>query len=54
MNMIIDHLLFIPIFLYVVHYIFSFYSHYYKTNRNTMHMDELISNKIYRDRVLKR
>lgn len=51
MNFIIDNILFLPIATYVAHYIYSFYSHYYKTNRNTQDMSTLLSNKVYLTRV---
>ncbi len=54
MNIIIDNLLMVPIIAFIGHYLYSFYSHYYKTNRNTISMEDLIGSKVYRDRALKK
>lgn len=54
MNLIIDNIMFIPIAAYIIHYFYSFYSNFYKTNRNTMTDQELIGNFIYMKKALKK
>lgn len=54
MEVLLNNILFIPIIAYLFHYMYSFYSSFYKTNKQTIDSDELISNFIYVKKALRR